>query len=452
MAPTNVTKKPSQYKQSSRKGKKAWRKNIDISEVEQYMEKKIDHEVTHGTSDMTSLQNDALFQVDVEGDDILKKKLIKRNQIKKSLKSREILDAVKTNSKISALKHHKSGSGEKSKKIQGVSKHELKKLMALAGRVHGESKIKNRAAKDGLIKSTAGDLWGSESSPKKQKIKLPSGIELDVNEKGQIPEDLLKKSTTGWSIASVRPETLNVEPLAVKDFVELPHAGKSYNPNDKSWSELINKEYKDEKVREDDRVALELYRERISHLMETLEDNEEEESSSDEGEKEEENEDEQSGSSDDIEVRLSINEPVKNKKKTKYQRNKASKHEEKVKLQQELKKLRERVKDLETVIDSEETRKTSVVEPKNANKVKKSKKNKKHKLGTKYSVIDERLEVKFSDELSDSLRKVRPEGNLLYDTVRKLQSSGKIESRVPVKRGRRYKQKITEKWTHKDFK
>lgn len=83
MAPTNVTKKPSQYKQSSRKGKKAWRKNIDISEVEQYMEKKIDHEVTHGTSDMTSLQNDALFQVDVEGDDILKKKLIKRNKSKK---------------------------------------------------------------------------------------------------------------------------------------------------------------------------------------------------------------------------------------------------------------------------------------------------------------------------------------------------------------------------------
>ncbi|EHM99864.1 Nop53p [Saccharomyces cerevisiae x Saccharomyces kudriavzevii VIN7] len=452
MAPTNVTKKPSQYKQSSRKGKKAWRKNIDISEVEQYMEKKIDHEVTHGTGDITSLQNDALFKVDIEGDNILKKNLIKRNQIKKSLKSKEILDAVKTNSKIPVLKHHKSGNDEKSNKVQGVSKHELKKLMALAGRVHGESKIKNRVAKDGLIKSTAGDLWGNESDSKKQKVKLPSGIELDVKGKDKIPEELLKKSTTGWSVASVRPETLDMEPIAVKEFTELPHAGKSYNPNSEVWSELIDKEYKNEKVREDERIALEEYKERIRHLMETLEDNEEEESSSGEEQGGEDNKDEQGNVSDDNEIKLSVNEPVRNKKKTKYQRNKAKKHEEKVKLQKELKKLRGRVKDLENVIGFEDIERIPATESENVDKVKKSKKSKKHRLGTKYSVIDERLEVKFSDELSDSLRKLRPEGNLLYDTVRKLQSSGKIESRVPVKRGRRYKQKITEKWTHKDFK
>ena len=455
MAPTNLTKKPSQYKQSSRKGKKAWRKNIDLSDVEQYMEKKIDHEITHGTSDITSLQNDALFHVDVEGDEILKNKLIKRKQIKKVLKSKEILDAVKTNSKIAALNHHKNSSGNPNK-IQGVSKHELKKLMALAGRVHGESKIKNRVAKDGLVKTTAGDLWGEESNSKKQKVKLPSGIKLDVEKKDQIPEELLKKSTTSWSIASVRPSTLDIEPIAVKEFTEIPHAGKSYNPNNKAWSELINKEYKEEKAREDERIALEKYKERIRHLMETLDDNEEEESSSNEEEEDEEEENENENEStqcngSDKEIKLSINKPVKNKKKTKYQRNKAKRHEEKVKLQQELKELRQRVKDLEEVINSEETEILSAIES-DSNKVKKSKKNKKHKLGTKYSVIDERLEIKFSDELSDSLRKLKPEGNLLYDTVRKLQSSGKVETRVPVRKGRKYKQKITEKWTHKDFK
>ncbi|CAD6645764.1 CEI_1a_G0053510.mRNA.1.CDS.1 [Saccharomyces cerevisiae] len=450
MAPNNLTKKPSQYKQSSRKGKKAWRKNIDLSDVEQYMEKKIDHEITHGTSDITSLQNDALFHVDVEGDEVLKKKLIKRKQIKKVLKSKEILDAVKTNSKIAALNHHKNSSGNPNK-IQGVSKHELKKLMALAGRVHGESKIKNRVAKDGLVKTTAGDLWGEESNSKKQKVKLPSGIKLDVEKKDQVPEELLKKSTTSWSIASVRPSTLDIEPIAVKEFTEIPHAGKSYNPNNKAWSELINKEYKEEKAREDERIALEKYKERIRHLMETLDDNEEEESSSNE-EEENENENESTQcSGSDKEVKLSINKPVKNKKKTKYQRNKAKRHEEKVKSQQELKELRQRVKDLEEVINSEETQILSAIES-DSNKIKKSKKNKKHKLGTKYSVIDERLEIKFSDELSDSLRKLKPEGNLLYDTVRKLQSSGKVETRVPVRKGRKYKQKITEKWTHKDFK
>ncbi|CAI6792027.1 AIF_HP2_G0051690.mRNA.1.CDS.1 [Saccharomyces cerevisiae] len=147
--------------------------------------------------------------------------------------------------------------------------------------------------------------------------------------------------------------------------------------------------------------------------METLDDNEEEESSSNEEEEEEE--------------------------------------EEKMKMKMKLKELRQRVKDLEEVINYEETEILSAIES-DSNKVKKSKKNKKHKLGTKYSVIDERLEIKFSDELSDSLRKLKPEGNLLYDTVRKLQSSGKVETRVPVRKGRKYKQKITEKWTHKDFK
>lgn len=328
--------------------------------------------------------------------------------------------------------------------------------MALAGRVHGESKIKNRVAKDGLVKTTAGDLWGEESNSKKQKVKLPSGIKLDVEKKDQIPEELLKKSTTSWSIASVRPSTLDIEPIAVKEFTEIPHAGKSYNPNNKAWSELINKEYKEEKAREDERIALEKYKERIRHLMETLDDNEEEESSSNEEEEDEEEENENENEStqcsgSDKEIKLSINKPVKNKKKTKYQRNKAKRHEEKVKLQQELKELRQRVKDLEEVINSEETEILSAIES-DSNKVKKSKKNKKHKLGTKYSVIDERLEIKFSDELSDSLRKLKPEGNLLYDTVRKLQSSGKVETRVPVRKGRKYKQKITEKWTHKDFK
>lgn len=140
--------------------------------------------------------------------------------------------------------------------------------------------------------------------------------------KDQIPEELLKKSTTSWSIASVRPSTLDIEPIAVKEFTEIPHAGKSYNPNNKAWSELINKEYKEEKAREDERIALEKYKERIRHLMETLDDNEEEESSSNEEEEDEEEENENENEStqcsgSDKEIKLSINKPVKNKKENK---------------------------------------------------------------------------------------------------------------------------------------
>lgn len=442
--------RPSQYKQSSRKGKKAWRKNIDISDIEQSIETKREQEITHGKSNISDLKNDDLFQVDTSGDDVLKNKLIKRKQIKKNLKSTEILEAIKTNSKVGALVHHKHDDNQKkAKKVQGVSKRELNKLMALAGRVHGESKIKNRTGKDGLVKSKTFDLWGDNSS---NKHKLPSGIEVDAKIAMSVDKDLVEKSTTSWSLPSVKPDTIDRETVQIREFKEIPHAGKSYNPNKRDWSDLISTEFDNEKINEAKRVALQEYRERIQHLMDTIDDNEEESSSEDDDNEEDEDEENEE---EDTSISLSLNKPAKLKKKTKYQRNKAKRHEEKMKLQDELKKLREQIHQLEKFeeIEVEVLQKTEkqVKELEDKNKIKKRRQNR-NKMGTKYGILDERLEVKFSDELSDSLRKLKPEGNLLYDNVRKLQSSGKIESRVPVKRGRRYKQKITEKWTYKDFK
>lgn len=443
MAPSATVKRPAQYKQSSRKGKKAWRKNIDLTDIEQSIETKKEHEISHGTSNIETLKDDALFQVDNTGDASLKSRLIKRKQIKKNLRSKEILDAVKTNSKVDAVKHLKHD--EKKGKVQNVSKKELKKLMALAGKLDGESKIKNQMARDGLVKSGSHDLWGAKEVTK---VFTPAGISIDVNDKVEIPEALLKNSTTGWSIASVKPKTLDVAPVQVREYEEMPHAGKSYNPHKMDWSNLIDKEYKLEKVREETRFAIQEYRQRIQKLMDVLDDSEEEDTSGEDEDDEEEVADDKT-----VSDRLSINEAVKNKKKSKHQRNKAKVHQEKIKLQNEVKKLKAKVHDLENleitdklIQQEDEQRKAQQTIPKG------NKMNKKHKLGTRYSAREDNLEVKFSDELSDSLRKLRPEGNLLYDQVRKLQSSGKVESRVPVKKSRRYKQKITEKWTHKDFK
>ncbi|CAD1780515.1 similar to Saccharomyces cerevisiae YPL146C NOP53 Nucleolar protein [Maudiozyma barnettii] len=454
MAPSSKSARPAQYKQSSRKGKKAWRKNIDLSEIEKSLEDKREQEITHGVADLSELKNDALFAVDATGDDELKSKLIKRKQIKKNLKSREILESIKTNSKVSALKHHKHDSTmdtEKKTKVQGVSKKKLNKLLALAGKVQGESKLKTRLNRDGLIKSDKNDLWGEEPVSKKdgkKSVTLPSGIKLDVKSKTDIPEELLTHSTTSWSLPSVVPSTSKIEPVQVRKYETVPHSGKSYNPEAKEWNSLLITEYEKEVINDEKRVKLVEYREKIKHLMETLNDKEEEESS-DESSDEAEVTTEQN--EDGLDYRLSTNDPVKNKKKTKYQRNKAKRHEEKVKLQQELRSLKIHVKKLEKIEEigilvAEESKVETT------SKVTKERRHNKNKLGTKYGILDERLEIKFSDEMSDSLRKLKPEGNLLYDNVRKLQSSGKIESRIPLKRGRRYKKTVTEKWTHKDFK
>lgn len=436
----SVDKRPSQYKQKSRKGKKAWRKNIDLSDIEQSIEEKQELEITHGAPDISKLQDEKLFQVDDQGDLELKSRLIKRKQIKKSIRSQEILNAIKTNSKVEAVKHPKLNEKPKDR-IQNVSKKELKKLLALAGKTIGESKLQNRIAKEGLVKSGSFDIWGPSNDAK---VMTRAGIKVAIKPNSNIPSELLEKSTTGWSIPSVKPATLDRPPEKVQEYEDLPHAGKSYNPAKGDWSDLIMTEYTSEKAREDNRIAQQQYREKISHLMKVLGNNEveEEDSSS-----EEENDQEQQESEPKEEfIRLSVNEAVKNKKKTKRQRNRAKKHETQVKIHEELKQLKYQLRELEKLDEIESSVREKPTE------VRKPKKNKKHRLGTKYSAREANLEVKFSDELSDSLRKLKPEGNLLYDQLRKLQSTGKVETRVRVRKPRGIKPKVTEKWTYKDFK
>jgi nucleolar protein 53 len=61
------------------------------------------------------------------------------------------------------------------------------------------------------------------------------------------------------------------------------------------------------------------------------------------------------------------------------------------------------------------------------------------------------LELVLPDELQDSLRLLKPEGNLLDDRFRNLLVNGKLEARKPVFQPKKSKRKLTEKWTYKDF-
>lgn len=450
---------PSQFKQSSRKGKKAWRKNIDISDVEKGLQKAKDLEITHGTTDINDLADANLFQIDDKGDENLQNKLVKRNQIKKNLKSKEILDSIATNSKVQPLgrhpNNHKHENGKTSdKKIQGVSSKKLKKLLELSGK---SLSTKDRAAahleNHGIVrKSKSKDLWGQEDGLVSANPTYLSKITKEQKAELSLPEELFTQSSSSWSTCTVQPKSMKIAPLTVRELESLPNAGKSYNPDTESWQKLIDTEYSLEQKRELRRLEIEQYRAKIQHLMETLDDNEEEDSSDEEGDDDEEDK-ETKESGDDQVKRLSINPVVQNKKKTKYQRNKQKRHQEKVNLQKEIKALKERVKALENLNEVEQSIESK--DPAHITAVGKdiSKKvQKRQKLGSKHNVMEDALEVKFQDELTGSLRQLRPEGNLLYDNVRKLQSSGKIEARIPTRKGRKHKPRVTEKWTYKDFK
>lgn len=61
------------------------------------------------------------------------------------------------------------------------------------------------------------------------------------------------------------------------------------------------------------------------------------------------------------------------------------------------------------------------------------------------------LEVVLPDELRDSLRLLKPEGNLLKDRFRSMILRGKVESRKQIGEGKKRKYTTSEKWSYKDW-
>lgn len=72
------------------------------------------------------------------------------------------------------------------------------------------------------------------------------------------------------------------------------------------------------------------------------------------------------------------------------------------------------------------------------------------KLG-KFKLPEKDLELVLPDELQDSLRLLKPEGNLLKDRYRNMLVRGKLEARRKIPFRKQAKTKVTEKWTYKDF-
>lgn len=389
--------RPRTNQQKTRKGKKAWRKNIDIDDVEKGLEESSNRKILLG-------EDDDDFIIDTEGDKSVGGKSAKK------LKSTEIL-ANKSKVKPLAIERN-------NRKIQGVNKHEVHRLMKLSGKVNGESKLKTRVDKDGLFRAKNEDLWGEEP--------------VD-----NTPEILLKKSSSSHTKAKKAPKTLKTESIKLKEKEKHVDAGKSYNPSLASWKALINKEFATENEKELKRQELISHQERIKDLIANLDDNEE--ASSEEEQEEEEVEESVQ------DYKLSINKPTEVKIKTKSKRNRELKHKKKMELEQNLKELKRQINELSKLDEYNE-----LVDAKLESKKQKS--DKAPKKLFKYESITRPLEVKLSDELTDNLKNLKPEGNLFYDSMINLQENGLIESRVPVAKRRRYAPKITEKWTYKDFK
>ncbi|CAN6611574.1 ribosome biogenesis protein Nop53p [Trichomonascus vanleenenianus] len=442
--------RPSTKSQPSRKGKKAWRKNIDIDDVDEGLAEAREFERTYGskpgefTDDLDKDKDGSMFTVDTAGDSSLKSKKM-RNE--KPLKATEIL-ARRSATKVLIQKHKKQEvpKAKAKKTVEGVTGKEINRLMKAAGRT-GEGSAKAVIESDGVIRGEAYDLWDAppaeetKSSKKKKLQDFPFLADL--------------KPATSHNKAEVVPKTLKHTPVSLvgeelAKAVVVPEGGKSYNPDIEEWKKLIEKEAEREELREKERQKLEEERKRIEEIMIAFDDKNELSDDNDDEEEEDENEDEDEESNNG---QLSVNPPVKVKIKTAAKRNKLKRHEERQKLEADLKAVRQQINDLNRLpkLLAQELKRIQEQQEQRA-AGKKSTAQRKRKLGTKVALKEAPLEIKLSDELTDTLRRLKPEGNLIADRFRSLQERGFVEPRMPIAKRRRYQQKVTEKWAYKDFK
>ncbi|WBW74332.1 rRNA processing protein Rrp16 [Schizosaccharomyces osmophilus] len=405
---------PSQYKQRSRKNKNSWRKHIDLEDVEGGLQVAREEEVRG--DNLSKKSNDSLFVVDTFGDD----RVAKRSR--KKIKPLKVDEILQNKSSIQGLpsKPKTTGFGlSTDKKGKIMSKNELNRLKSL---VH-------RNPLGPTASAAAASLKTQEKEP-----------EYDVWE-----------STAESTIPVKRPSTLYKAPENLAENVEhVPNVevadpGMSYNPDASAWMGLIDRKGSSEIKKEKERLREIELQNMISSKM-----SDDKGLLSDENEVSE-NEENAVDAENQMDTQHYKTEP---KRKTKSQRNKERKKKDEVakleaeKKQEQLLKMIDRAPNISKSLNKEENEDKSLV---TSNDMDVSEiLLKKRKFG-KHKLPENPLELKLGDELTSSLRELKPEGNLFKDRFLSLQRRAIIPPSLPKNKRSRYGTKLKEKYSHKDF-
>ncbi|CAG8515056.1 9672_t:CDS:2 [Acaulospora colombiana] len=378
------TLKTKKSTQPSRKGKKAWRKNVDITEIEETLEEIRNEERVLGGK-IQELPTEKLFFIDTQGDVEVQKK------IKKRLAKLRIDQILESRSKIPPVysKPLKQKHGKKTSKFTEMS---VEKSM--------QSKY-DKPDKEVVLKSGEYDIWLQDSDEvshpqKKRKIKPPP--------------------------------TLNAKPAGNTPAVRIPHPGSSYMPEAQAHQELLMIAHKEEetKLLQWQRIKSQIppYTVEISTSGDAV--------CSDKGEDSdlEENDGNENGEN--------VQNKVKDQRqKTKAERRKQKKiierlrEEERRKAQKDQKKKLERLPEIIDKVEQEfDEHEKKLIERKRL--AAETKNLPKSKIG-KYRVRKTPTDVLLSDELKPTFRQFKPEGNLFRERMVSYEERNIVEPRVRVR-------------------
>lgn len=418
---------PQQHKQPSRKGKKAWRKNVDVTDLQNGLE--IYNEEVRAGGPLREKPSEDLFALDTTGS----KEINKKYDLGKVLKVDQILSQ---RSAVPAVDGRKRGGQDvasgiyepasKRRKGDWVSKKDVQQLKRT---INKTSHLQNQATGD--EDPTSFDLWDSaEPAQNKEELEF-------------VPKPRTK----------VAPKTITQAPIAITAngkpvrAVRPPEAGTSYNPDFDEWNQLIIKEGDKELAAERARIEAAKREAEKQARIAALADDENGARTDDES------------AWEGFETDNEDTEGLRKKRptrKTPAERNKVKRRKEAERQAKHEKRMADKRKiALDLIKLADENADLAEQEPNQAADSDQDESGddrtlRRRKMGT-IAIPEKSLEVVLPEELRDSLRLLKPEGNLLQDRFRNLLVNGKIESRKPVLHAKKRKVKYTEKWSFKDF-
>ena len=430
---------PATHSQPSRKGKRAWRKNVDLSEIQQGLDTVRDEVISGGV--IAEKGSDQLFATDITGDaDAAKraqggKKLLKADEILALRSAVPGLDGRKRKAEDSLVP---SGS-KKPRDGRYVSHKELQRLKKVADNVHEGAIVDENAASH--------DPWAVSTVTKDPRLNF-----LD---------DARPK---------VEPKTLKEGPRSLMangkrvSAVSKPDAGKSYNPSVGDWSALLDREGAAAVTAEEARLIKEAQAEaqeaRAAEEAAKVEAHERDEYATDyDSAWESEWDGFQSEGEQQVWTQKQTTRKTpaeKNKVKARRERERATLHEQRTKLRDvQEKKIRQIAKEVSA---KDKARRAHLMALQTTSNVSDSESSadenlllQKRRFG-QLAVPEAPLEVVLPDELEDSLRRLKPEGNLMQERYRNLLVSGKVEVRRRQGQRKRARMTKSEKWSYKDWK
>ncbi|KAF9225057.1 P60-like protein [Gyrodon lividus] len=400
---------PSQLSQSSRKGKRAWRKNINIQAVEDGLESLRAEERVIGSTLQKQTDNQ-LFVIDTKGDEQVRITLPRYS--KSQLTTAKILSQ---RSAVPAVVSRATKSSQPK-----ISRTDKERLLRIARRPRkgpfnavmdptqfgaGSAVIDVSHA----VKASGGhDLWAHTV-----KDIIPDGLET-------VQKPNIKKPDLG------HPRDIIDVPA-----VSVPHQGASYNPPVRAHEELLLEVYKVEQRRQEEADKLARLQKKIEQARAFA----------------------ASDVTEDVPVGMVVDEIMDEElatmtdvavsrkpapRKTKQQRARMEKQRAEKRALAE-KAARKRLLNSITTIKSlrsevakaADARQQASLARQLALRLKLRKGLAGQRLG-KYRVPENVIEVQIGEDLSENLRSLKPEGNLFRDRFVSLQQRALIEPRVPV--------------------